>query len=56
MLEFFAENLPNIIIGAIVFGIFAAVVIKIIRDHKNHKTSCGCGCDGCPSSGICHRD
>jgi ABC-type Mn2+/Zn2+ transport system permease subunit len=56
MLEFIAQNLPTIIIGAVVFGILAAVAVKIFRDHKNHKSSCACGCENCPSSGMCHHD
>ena len=56
MFEFIVQNLSTIIVGIIVLGIFAAVVVKLIKDHKNHKTSCGCGCDGCPSSDICHHN
>ncbi len=56
MFEFIVQNLANIIIGAAVFAILAAVAVKLIKDHKNHKSSCGCGCEGCPSSGMCHHD
>ncbi|MFA9381271.1 MAG: FeoB-associated Cys-rich membrane protein [Acetanaerobacterium sp.] len=56
MFEFVAQNFATILIGAVVFGILAAVVIKIIKDHRNHKPSCGCGCENCPSSGMCHHD
>lgn len=55
MLEFLQANLASIIVGAIVFVIIAAVVIKLILDKKNNKSSCGAGCSGCPSSGICHK-
>ncbi|MBS5481224.1 MAG: hypothetical protein KHX46_08840 [Clostridiales bacterium] len=31
------------------------VVIKLRRDHKKGTSPCGCGCDNCPSSGMCHK-
>jgi Na+/citrate or Na+/malate symporter len=56
MFDFIAQNLATIIIGAVVFAILAAVVVKMIRDKKSHKSSCGCGCKDCPSSSICRHD
>lgn len=56
MIEFFINNLPTIIVGLVVFGVFAAVVVKLIKDKKNHKSSCSCGCEGCPSASICHKE
>ncbi|MGI6122948.1 MAG: FeoB-associated Cys-rich membrane protein [Acetivibrionales bacterium] len=55
MLEFISANLASIITGAIVFLIVGAVLIKLIRDKKNHKSSCGAGCSGCPLAGKCHE-
>jgi hypothetical protein len=54
MLSFISENLATIIVGAVVFAIFAGVVIKLVRERKLKKTSCGCGCSGCPSAKDCH--
>ncbi len=56
MIEFISNNLPSIIVGAVILGVFVAVVIKLVRDKKNHKSSCSCGCAGCPNAGICHQD
>ncbi len=56
MLNFIFENLASIIVGAVVFTIVAAVVIKMIRDRKNKKNSCGCGCSGCAGAGKCGHD
>jgi hypothetical protein len=46
LLEFLSQNLANILVGAAVFGVLSAVVVKMIRDRKKHG-SCGCGCDHC---------
>jgi hypothetical protein len=53
MFEFVAENWATIVVGIAVFAIIAAVAVKLIRDKKRHKSSCGCGCDSCPMSGGC---
>lgn len=56
MLEFLKENIGTIIAGGIVLLVVLFVLLKMRRDKKNHKTSCGCGCSGCPSSEICHKE
>jgi hypothetical protein len=38
----------------VVFGLVSLSVGKQIRDYKNHKNGCGCGCQHCPSSDSCH--
>ena len=56
MLDFLKENLSTIIIGLIILAVVAGIVVKMIKDKKNGKSSCscGCGCENCPSAGICH--
>ena len=54
MLNFFAENLGTILIGLAVAAVVTLIVIKMRRDKQNGKTSCGCGCEHCPSAGACH--
>ncbi|MFV0496589.1 MAG: FeoB-associated Cys-rich membrane protein [Candidatus Fimivivens sp.] len=56
MFEFIASNLATIIVGAIVFTVITLVFVKLIKDKINHKSSCGCSCANCPSSGgACHH-
>ena len=45
MADFFAEN------GGTLLA--AAVVVKMVKDKQKGKTSCGCGCENCPSAGAC---
>lgn len=47
-------NLPTILIGAVIAVLFAAIVIRGIIKRKRGETGCGCGCSGCPNSGVCH--
>lgn len=47
-------NLPTIIVAAIVAVVFVAVIAVQIRNKKQGKTSCSCGCGGCALRESCH--
>lgn len=51
-------NLPTILIGLIVLGVFVTIVGTSIRNHKNGKGGCSCGdsCGGCACAGMCHPE
>ena len=55
MFEWIASNIGTIIISAVLLGIVAAIVIKIVKDKRRGRSSCGCGCANCPMSGQCHK-
>lgn len=54
--NFFSEHIGDIIVGGILLAIVVSIILKMIRDKKAGKSSCGCGggCSGCASSSICH--
>lgn len=54
MLNFISSNLSTIIVGAILCGVVALVIRKIVKDKKNNVSSCGCGCSNCSASAFCH--
>ena len=56
MISFLTENLATIIISSILILIVYAIVAQQIKNKKNGKTSCGCGCSGCAMSSICHKN
>ena len=53
MLTYLSQNLGTIVIGALLLGIVAAIVTKIVRDKRKGKNpGCDCGtaaCANCPS-------
>ena len=55
MIGFLTNNWGTILIGAVVAGIIALIVVKMISDKKRGKTSCGCGCDSCGAKDACHK-
>jgi putative effector of murein hydrolase LrgA (UPF0299 family) len=55
MLVWLTENLGNIVVSLILICIVTAVIVKMIRDRKQGKSSCGCGCEHCAMHGKCHK-
>lgn len=49
-----AVNLPTVIIAAVIAIVFIAIVIRGIRQRKQGKGGCSCGCGSCPNSALCH--
>lgn len=49
------QNLSTIIVSIILIAAVSGVVVKMIKDRRAGKSSCGCGCQGCSMNGICHK-
>lgn len=54
MITWICVHAADIIICMVLIAVVAAVIISTIRGRKKGKSSCGCGCSGCPMSGSCH--
>ncbi|MDO4543090.1 MAG: FeoB-associated Cys-rich membrane protein [Clostridia bacterium] len=48
------EWLSTAIICAVLAGIVTLIIVRMIKNKKKGKTSCGCNCKDCPMSGKCH--
>ena len=44
----------TVLVCAVLVALVALIVTYMIRNKKKGKSSCGCGCTGCPMSGKCH--
>ena len=55
MLKFLTANLGTIVVCAVLLLIVVLIVINLINKKKKGQSTCGCGCDNCPSSGVCHK-
>jgi len=55
MNQWIAENAGTILVSIALLGMVAAIVMKLRRDRKQGKSSCGCQCGSCPMAGACHR-
>lgn len=56
MLSWFITNLATIIVFLVVALVVGLVVLKMVRDKKKGKSSCSCGCGGCPLKDSCHSN
>ena len=60
MLAILGPQLATVLVGLLVFGALALVIVKMIRDHRAGRHSCGScsscgGCGGCSGcGGQCH--
>ena len=55
MMNWLSANGASLVVGLIVAAIVAAVIVKMVRDKKQHKSTCGCSCSGCPGASYCHK-
>ena len=54
MWQWLRDNLATIVISLILFAARAAIAVKVIKDKKQGKSSCGAGCKSCALCGKCH--
>ena len=55
-MNWLTDNLGTIVISAILVLIVALIIVKMVRDKKKGKSTCGCGCSNCAMRGSCHPD
>lgn len=55
MLNWIVNNLATILISLGLLLIVAAIVVKLVKDKKKCKSSCGCNCAHCAMAGSCHN-
>ncbi len=54
MLEWIQSNVANIVVVTILVAVTAAIIVKMIRDRKAGKSSCGGDCSRCAGACHCH--
>ena len=55
MLQGIAENAGTIIISLALLGLVTGIIVRLRKDKKQGKSSCGGSCGHCPMAGTCHR-
>jgi len=56
MIAWITDNIGTIAVLIILVLIVSLIIIKKIRDKKNGVSSCGCGCENCPSNSSCKKN
>ena len=55
MIDWLKQNVASLVVGLAVAAVLLAVILKMIQDKKQHKSTCGCSCSGCPGARYCHK-
>ena len=55
MLAWITENIGTILISAVLLFIVVLIIVKLVKDKKKGRSSCGCNCAHCAMSGSCHQ-
>ena len=50
------ENIGSILVGAMLLGLVALLIVGSIKGKKKGKGGCGCGCSECSMKEICHKE
>ena len=56
MLDWIVQNLANIVVCLVLLLAVTLAVVKLVRDKRAGRSSCGCGCSCCPMEETCHTD
>ena len=55
MMEFLSQNWGTMLVGAVVLAVVAFNIVRLVNKKRRGQASCGCGCDNCAASDICHK-
>ncbi|MBQ4452226.1 MAG: FeoB-associated Cys-rich membrane protein [Clostridia bacterium] len=55
MFRTLAENAGTIAVSLALAGLVAWIIVRLRRNRKQGRSSCGGSCSCCPMSGSCHK-
>ena len=55
MFSWIAENAGTLIVSLLLIGLVTVSIIRLRKDKKQGKSSCGCNCGCCPMASSCHK-
>ena len=55
MFQWIGENAGTIIVSIALIALVTGIVIRMRKDKKRGKSTCGCNCSCCPMAGSCHK-
>ncbi len=55
MLTGIIDNAGTIMVSVLLIGLVALIVIRMRKDKKQGKSSCGASCGCCPMASACHK-
>ncbi len=55
MFQWIGENAGTLAVSIALIALVAWIVVRMRRDKKQGKSSCGGNCGCCPMAGSCHK-
>lgn len=55
MTAWLTANLANILLVAALILVVTLILVKLVKDKKKGRSSCGCGCEHCAMRDACHQ-
>jgi len=55
MFQWISDNAGTILVSIVLAAAAAGIVIRLRKEKKQGKSSCGGNCGCCPMSGSCHK-
>ena len=55
MFRWIAENAGTIVVSLLLIGLMAWIIVRLRKNKKQGKSSCGCNCGCCPMASSCHK-
>ncbi len=56
MLEWLRMNVGSLVLLFVLAGGMTALVAYLLRQKKQGKHTCSCGCKNCAMNGCCHKE
>ena len=54
MFAWISENIATIIVCAVLIAIVAIIIVSMVKNKREGKASCSCGCSNCSLKDSCH--
>ena len=55
MFQWIGENAGTVVVSIALIALVTGIVIRMRKDKKQGKSSCGCNCGCCPMASSCHK-
>ena len=56
MITWITQNIGTLLVILVLAAVVAAVIIKMVRDKRQGRSSCGHNCSHCAMAGTCHQN
>lgn len=55
MVQWLSQNWGTILVSIILLCVVTLIIVKMVKDKKKGRSSCGSNCRHCAMCGSCHR-